>query len=380
MLLGIDGNEANVSKRVGSNVYAFEILKYLSKATSEKSDLKVRVYLKDAWKTLLPSKSDNWQYVEFGPKPLWTQWRLPLQLTLEKITGNNPNVFFTPGHYAPRFSPVPRVITVMDLAYLKFPGEFRKKDLKQLTRWTAYSIKKAKHIFSISESTKKDIVEIYNINPEKITVTYPGIDRSIKKTDKDNSFHHLSVYHGITQPYILYIGTLQPRKNLVSLIEAFSSLKKQSRFSELKLVVVGKKGWLYEDIFKKVKSLDLVNEVIFTGFVSDYEKNELLRYAKVFVLPSLYEGFGIPVLEAMEAGVPVVASRVSSIPEVGGDTISYIDDPKSVKEIEKRVAEVLQLTDSKKAEMIIEQKNQAKNFNWVRCGEKTLEVLLKISE
>jgi glycosyltransferase involved in cell wall biosynthesis len=379
MLLGIDGNEANVASRVGSNVYAFEILKYLSKATTQKSDLKVRVYLKDAWKTLLPSKSDSWQYAEFGPKPLWTQWRLPLQLTLEKITGNSPDIFFTPGHYAPRFSSVPRVITVMDLAYLKFPGEFRQKDLKQLTDWTKYSIKKAKHIFSISESTKKDIVEIYNINPEKITVTYPGMDRSVK-TEKDNSFHHLSVYHGITKPYILYIGTLQPRKNLLSLIEAFLNLKKQSRFNELKLVVVGKKGWLYENIFKKVKSLDLVKEVIFTGFVSDYEKNELLRYAKVFVLPSLYEGFGIPVLEAMEAGVPVVASRVSSIPEVGGKTISYINDPKSIEEIEKRVAEVLQLTDSKKAEIIIEQKNQAKKFSWARCGEKTLDVLFKITQ
>ncbi|MGI5828513.1 MAG: glycosyltransferase family 4 protein [Patescibacteria group bacterium] len=379
MLIGIDGNEANVSNRVGSNVYAYEILKYLHGVAKIGNDVRFRVYLKDSWQTLLPTKQKNWQYSVFGPKLLWTQWRLPVKLFSEKLKKSAPSLFFTPGHYAPRFSPVPTVITIMDLAYLKFPNEFKKKDLRQLTSWTAYSIKKARHILTISESTKKDIIETYGVNPDNITVTYPGISRSLK-TEKDNSYQHLSAYLGIIKPYILYIGTLQPRKNLERLIEAFANLKKDSQNRMLKLVVVGKKGWLYQSIFTKVKELKVLGEVIFTGFVSDYEKFELLRYAEVFVLPSLYEGFGIPVLEAMTAGVPVLASKVSSLPEVGGDAISYISNPESVVEIEKKLSEVLQLSEDKKLEIINKQKRQAQKFSWERCGEKTLDVLLNVSK
>jgi len=379
MQIGIDGNEANVTNRVGSNVYAYEVLRQLHKEIGQRDDVSVKVYLKEPWKTLLPEPHQTWKYSVFGPKQLWTQWRLPLSLYAEKaILKNAPSVFFSPGHYAPRLCPVPSVITIMDLAFLKFPQEFRKKDLRQLSAWTKYSVANASHILTISKATKKDVCEFYGVNENRVTVTYPSASIAAVKTEKDNSFRHFCAYYGITQPFLLYVGTLQPRKNITRLIEAFSTLKSRSRFKEVKLVIVGKKGWIYESMFAKMKELGLKNEVVFTGFVSEWEKVELLKHASAFVLPSLYEGFGIPVLEAMLAGTPVLVSRVSSLPEVGGDAVSYIEDPKSVDEIERKLAEVLQLTENKRLDMIARQREQAQKFSWEKCGKKTLEALLNV--
>ena len=378
MFLGVDGNEANTEKRVGSNVYAYEILKYLHAKTKAESDFQCKVYLKQHWKTLLPIPSNQWRYEIFGPGRLWTQWRLPLQLIVERyLKKDAPDLFFSLGHYAPRFSPLPTVVSIMDLAFLKFPDEFRKEDLGKLTMWTKYSVKNAAHIFTISQTSKDDVVNTYQIDPQKITVTYPGISIP-NRLEKDNSFQHLEAYYGIAQPYLLYIGTLQPRKNLVRLIEAFSLLKKRAEFNNVKLVIVGKRGWLYQEIYEKVKELNLKKEVIFTGFISDYEKIELLKRAQCLVLPSLYEGFGIPVLEGMYFGTPVVASEVSSLPEVGGEAITYIKNPKSVDDIKNSLAKVLQLSDSKRREMIFLGKQQAAKFTWEECGKKTFETVTSL--
>jgi len=172
MIIGIDGNEANVERRVGSNQYAFELLKSLKLL---KSDHEFVIYLREPPLPEMPKSGTGWSYRVFGPKNFWTQWRLPLDLYLHKP---RPDVFFSPGHYAPRFSPVPVVVSIMDLGYLKFPEQFTKKDLYQLTLWTARSIKSASHILAISQRTKNDIIEAYGVPEERITVTYPGYDKN----------------------------------------------------------------------------------------------------------------------------------------------------------------------------------------------------------
>ena len=178
MIIGIDGNEANVKKRVGSNVYAYNILCQLHKirkSTDYKAGkariIKFKIYLNSKPLNDLPKQTSWWQYKVLKPKFLWTQWRLPLELYLRE---SKPDVFFTPGHYAPRFCPVPSVISIMDLAFLEYPKSFRKKDLHQLINWTDYSVRNAAHILTISEYTKKDIVKFYKVSEDKITVTYPG--------------------------------------------------------------------------------------------------------------------------------------------------------------------------------------------------------------
>ena len=375
MNIGIDANEANVKNRVGSNVYAYQILDYLNSQAKTNKDLNFQIYLKNSWQTLLPEKLPNWQYQIFGPPKLWTQFALPAKLYQQKLSAKAPQLFFTPGHYAPRFSPIPTVVSIMDLAFLKFENEFLKKDLAKLKKWTKYSAQNAKHIFTISQASKNDIIQNYQISADKITVTYLGCDIKEIKKQSDRSYQLMSRHFGIEKPYFIFVGTLQPRKNISRLISSFSQFS-----SQFQLVIVGKKGWLYDNIYAQVKKLNLKNKVIFTGFVSEYEKIQLLKNAHTFILPSLYEGFGLPLLETMKLGIPAISSQVSSLPEVGGDAVTYIANPESEADIEKALAKMVQLSESKRLQIIANQKKQATQFSWQNCGAQTLEKLLNLCQ
>jgi len=352
MLIGIDGNEANVKNRVGSNVYSYELLQALHKLKA-----KAVVYLKDKPLNDLPKQSGWWQYRIVGPRRFWTQFGLPLDLYLHQP---RPDVFFTPGHYLPRWAPCPTVMSIMDLSYIHFPRMFKKRDLWQLRQWTARSIKKAKKILTISEHSRNAIIDYYALKPEKVVVTYPGV-----KMDKSKRKTNLKKY-GVKGDFLLYVGTLQPRKNLNKLIEAFSRLGGQ----DLKLVIVGKKGWLYKEIFGKVKELGLTKKVIFTGYVPYEELSAFYQQAQCFVLVSLYEGFGLPVLEAMHYGCPVVASNVSSLPEVVGQA-GILVDPNNIEDIARGIKKAIQ----NREELVQKGYKQVKKFSWDKCAKETLKVL-----
>src|SRR3989344_6018457 len=171
MLIGIDANEANVADRVGSNQFTYQILLQLYHQDKSNQYL---IYLKNKPLADLPPVKFNWRYRILTPKFLWTQWRLPLSLYFDKP---KPDVFLTLGHYAPRFSPIPTMVCIMDLAFLKFPQTFRCSDLWQLKLWTVHSVRKASHIFAISEATKKDLITAYSVPERNVSVTYPGVDR-----------------------------------------------------------------------------------------------------------------------------------------------------------------------------------------------------------
>ena len=373
MKIGIDGNEANIEFRVGSGVYAFQLLKHLYELDTWNS---YTIYLKDIPVNDMPPERDKWKYQVVGPRKLWTQFGLPFALYSQ---GEKLNVFFTPGHYAPRFSPFPTVISILDLAYLKFEEYFRKEDLAQLKSWTKYSVKKSSRILAISESTKADIVKYYNYDPSRITVTYIGYDTETFKPVKDERIiGNVLEKYGIARPYILYLGTLQPRKNLTRLVRSFHMLMEQEKYRELgfKLVIVGKKGWLYHELFDEVKRLKLENVVIFTGFVPDDDKNAILSGAYVYTLPSLYEGFGIPVLEAMACGTPVVTSRISSLPEVSGECAILVD-PYSEKSICGGFK--LLINDSAlRDELSAKGLRWVRYFDWMHTAKATLAVLEEV--
>jgi glycosyltransferase involved in cell wall biosynthesis len=381
VIIAIDGNEANVKNRVGSNVYAFQLLKSLyqkPKTKNQKHISKIKdkyiVYLKNKPLADLPKEESWWKYEVLEPKFLWTQWRLPLELYLSK---EKPAVFFTPGHYAPRFCPSPLVMAIMDLAFLRYPHQFRRRDLYTLKNWTKKSVAQASHILTISEFTKKEIIHFYNYPAEKITVTYPGIKKiKNKKLNIKDTYQKLKrKYNIIKRKYFLYIGTLQPRKNLTLLIEAFKSLNTQYSILSTRLVIVGKKGWLYKEIFEKVKALGLEKNVIFTGYLPEEEKFALLKNAFAFILPSLYEGFGIPVLEAMQVGCPVIVSKTSSLPEVAGQAAIYINNPQSIDSLYQAMRKMVKLDENKRKELISQGFKQAKKFSWEKAAKQTLKVL-----
>ena len=385
ILIGIDGNEANVKNRVGIGEYAFQLLKQLESQKSKvKSQKSFFIYLKEKPLPDLPRETEGWKYKVFGPKKFWTQFALPLHLYFESP---RPDVFFSPTHYAPRFCPVPSVISVMDLSFFEFPEMFKKRDLVQLKSWTAYSVKKATKVLTISYASKNDIIKYYKVPEKKIVVTYPGYKKNdgkiLRNKDIKMDIERMKTKYKIRGDYILYVGTLQPRKNLIRLIEAFRKIRELDEWKNrekkrstplLQLVIAGKKGWMYNEIFQKVKDLKLEKNVIFTGFVPDEDLPVLYKGARCFVLVSLYEGFGIPVLEAMSFGCPVVISNVSSLPEVGGRVAIYVD-PYDVDDIARGILEVLHYDAMTHHSRVEEGKRWVKKFSWEKCARETLSVL-----
>ncbi len=368
MHIGIDGNEANIENKVGIGQFAFQLLTRLHKIDKKN---RYTIYLSSKPNKDLPVETKNWKYKVIGPKKFWTQWRLPLELY---TTSDRPDIFFSPSHYSPRFSPIPTVCSIMDLSYIHTPREFTKKDFYQLKNWTSYSVKKATQIITISNFTKKEIQKYYKVPAGKITVAHLAADQppqglSLKALEKFK----------IKKPYFLCLGTLKPNKNIPLLIRSFALFLKHQSSKALKprLVIAGKKGWLYHDIFRTVQELKLQDSVIFTDFITETEKWSLLKNTQAFLLPSLYEGFGIPVLEAMSIGTPVICSNTTSLPEVAGESGLTIN-PESEKELTRAM---IKITDPK-----IHQKykklgpKQAGKFSWTKTTQivlKTLENLLE---
>jgi glycosyltransferase involved in cell wall biosynthesis len=188
--------------------------------------------------------------------------------------------------------------------------------------------------------------------------------------------NELKAKYSLTDKYILFVGTLQPRKNISRLIEAFSILSKKRAFSDIELVIVGKKGWSYEEILQAPKKFAVSDRVKFLDFVPDDDLPFLYQHAQCFVLPSLYEGFGLPVLEAMKYNCPVITSNVSSLPEAGGDAAVYID-PLSVSDIAEKLEKVL--SDRNLRNTMIERgRKQIQKFSWEKAAKETLKILEKV--
>jgi glycosyltransferase involved in cell wall biosynthesis len=383
--LAIDGNEANILNRVGSNVYAFEIIKSLHQILKNQPQVRVTVLLATKPISELPPERANWQYLLVTPKPFWTQWALPKHLFWHRA---DYDVLFTPGHYAPRFSAVPYISSVMDLAFLKFPEAFAKKDYLQLKAWTEYSVKQAKKVVAISNFTKQEIRQAYQITDTDIILAPPSAAPITGRFNR-HQFEKFCTKQGITPPYILYMGTIQPRKNLIRLIEAFeqiledappASLKKNlDNLADLKLVLAGKIGWLADEILQKIQTSPVRDKIILTGFVPAQNKFALYKYAKATVMLSNYEGFGIPALEAMQAGtIPVVANS-SSLPEVV-DKAGIMVNPNHVESIANGLLQAFYLSPADRSELIRLGKDQVKKFSWLNSANLILNELAKIAK
>jgi glycosyltransferase involved in cell wall biosynthesis len=370
MLIGIDGNEANQENLVGIGQVAFNVIKTLERLDKTNQYI---IYLKDRPRGDFPPARPGWEYRVFGPRKLWTQFALPIKLFIQK---ERLDVFFSPSHYSPRFSPFPTVVYLMDLWHHRHPEQFDKKDLYQLTSWGGYSVKNSVHILTISNFSKSEIVKFYQYPKEKITVAHPGFDQ-YQLVDSASKIKKISQKLGIKGKYLVYLGTLQPKKNLVRLVEAFGQVAKKR--PEVSLVIAGKKGWLFKEIFTRVEELGLKEWVIFPGFVAEEDKPYLLAGAEAFVFPSLYEGFGIPVLESMCLEVPVVAAKAGSLPEIGGEAAIYCD-PYRVESITGAIEKVLNLNKRQRDEIIALGKEQVKHFSWEICARKVLSVLEKVGE
>jgi len=359
MNIALVGYEANVKNRVGSNQYAFELIKAIYQLDKKNQ---YWVFLPSPPLPDLPKQRKNWRYQVVGPRKLWNIFGLPRALYQQK-----PDIVFNPGHYSPLFSFAPLVISIMDLGYMRFPQHFTKPIYWKLKLWTGLSIKRARHIFAISESTKNDIIRYYKVNLDKITITYPGYDKKKFNTKvKEEKVKKVSQKYRIKGDYLLFLSTLKPRKNVEGLLEAFKNLE----IKGLKLVIAGRKGWLFQSIFAKAKELGLESKVVFTGFVDEADVPALMKGAKVFILPSFWEGFGIPVVEAMACSTPVVVSNAGSLPEIVGEG-GIIINPYNPEEIAQGIEKAIDNRD----DLIKKGLRQAQKFSWQKCAEKTIKIL-----
>jgi glycosyltransferase involved in cell wall biosynthesis len=372
MIIGIDGNEANIKIKVGVNQYAYELLWGLYRLNIELNDRhNFIIYLKTAPRNDLPRQTKSWKYNILPGKRLWIIGKLMPHLWKKP----KPDIFFSPSHYLPMLVPMSKVFTLHDLGYLVFSGQFKKYDYWQLKYWTAISIIISKYIIAVSESSRKDIVRHYPFASKKVEVIYHGYDKNLfNPTIPDNVVRQAKNKYGIDSDYILFLSTLKPSKNIEGLLEAYSSLKGSA--GGAKLVISGKKGWLYKSIFEKVKLLKLESKVIFTDYVTEKEKAALIKGARLFILPSFWEGFGMDVVNSMACGTPVVISNIGSLPEVAGKAAIFVDpyNTESISDGIRRVFSMSPMEYNKRVKMCL---NQAKKFSWEKCAEQTLKLLEK---
>jgi len=316
--LAIDGNEANVKKRVGSNVYAFEMLKAIYNLLKTNPSFSVTILLRKQPLEDLPKPQPRWRYLVIGPNRFWSYLALSIHLTQTHY-----DVFYTPGHYIPLVSQVPMISSIMDLGFLAYPQSFKFKDWLKLTVGTKWAVKRVARVVAISQFTKNEITKYYSTSPQEIILAPPAPPLKLEITQKEQKLiiEKLKLHF----KFFLYLGTFQPRKNLPFLIKAYETFAKEyltdhSPETLPKLVLAGKIGWLEKDTLKAIKNSSQKNNIINLGFVTESEKATLYTQALGNFLLSFYEGFGMPILEGMIYGCIPVVANCSSLPEVVGKT------------------------------------------------------------
>ncbi len=287
-----------------------------------------------------------------------------------QIFRDKPDILFVPSHVVPYFCKTKYIVTIHDIAFKKFPESYPLLFQWYLDFTTKQSVKNSHKIITISESTKKDLVNIYGADESKIEVVYMGFDQESKKARKQES---IKEKFGIKKDYLFYLGRVESKKNIVNLVKAFYELL--AKGEDLQLVLAGKRGYGFEEIEKTIKDFSLGDRVVLTGYVNDEEKEYLLKNSSVFTFISLYEGFGIPVLEAFASGIPCVLSCIPVFEELFREAAFLVDhnDPEKIAE---GILEILK-NEKKKKDLVRKGRELIKEFSWEKCARETLKVLEK---
>ncbi len=357
MTIGIEAERANLQQATGVEHYAQQLILNLAAVDRENTYI---LYLRSKpaeWMSKLPV---NFK-LKVIPFPLfWTQIRISLEMLFHPV-----DCLFIMASALPVIHPRNSVVTIHDIAWEFYPETFSAFMLWYLRFSTWYAVKFAHRIIAVSEQTKKDLMKKYNLASEKISVVYHGFDmRTEMMASPAEEKERIA---RLPEKYILFLSTLQPRKNVIGLIDAFIALKKEKNIPH-SLVLVGGKGWLYGQIMEKIKNHP---EIIYCGY--GYDRFAYLQRADLLVQPSFYEGFGMSILDAFAARVPVACSNVSSLPEVAGDAAEYFD-PRSIESIKDAMFKVINNRPLHSA-LVEKGADRLKHFTWQSCAEHTLKIL-----
>ncbi len=367
MIIGIDASRATAGQRTGTEAYATFLIRALIPAATERGHT-LRLYFNQPPPDgLFPDRRGVAQVI-MPLRRLWTHARLGHELRRRP-----PDVFFTPAHVIPVGIRCPAVATVHDLGYEHFPEAHPRRQLAYLRWSTRHNARAGRRVIVDSYATRDDLIKFYGTASANIAVVYPGRDPDLTRVNDPAIIAAALARYAVQSPYLLYLGTLQPRKNLVRLVEAFVASGLHSE--GYALVLAGKPGWLAEPLLAAVRALPpAVREHIhLPGYIGETEKAALLSGATALVFPSLYEGFGFPVLEAQACGTPVLGSASSSLPEVAGDGALLVDplDTEALTAGLRRLASDAALRET----LIARGYANLARFTWEKAARQTLSVL-----
>ena len=365
MVIGIDASRAFLPKRTGIEEYSYQVIKHLRK---DLENSQVILYIRNNQEIdfKLPS---SWRIKVINFPYLWTQIGLSLEMLFNPV-----DALFVPAHTVPCVHPKNTIVTIHGLEYEFCPEAYSWWE-KFYMRW---SIKKscawASRIAAVSENTKKDLMRLYNVPEERMEVVYEGYDIGKPKIHPPagGPKPKASLDDQISKPYLLFIGRLEERKNIIGIIKTFEILKEHYKIPH-KLVLAGKFGYGAEKIKAELQNTNCQKDIILPGFVRDEDKFALIKGADVFLFPTFYEGFGIPVLESQSVGVPVVAGNNSSIPEAA-DGSAILVDPMNAEAIADATFGLIN-DKNMRDDIIAKGYSNVKRFSWEKCAHE-IAVLL----
>ncbi len=372
MIIGIDASRAVRAQRTGTERYSLEIIRHLL-AMPEAGEHRWRLYLdapnRDTRLTEHLPDADHVEVCVIPARRLWTHRTLA-----HEVTRRRPDVLFVPAHVIPFVIPASRlpasVVTVHDLGYHAFPETHTWQQRLLIEGGTRWSVHVAQRVIAVSQATADDLIARCHVPAQRIRVIYEAPAQTAIVT------HHqvteVCERYGLHRPYALFVGTIQPRKNVARLLQAYDWLYRNTPIT-FDLVFAGASGWLSDSLYEQAAALGLAQHVRFLGYVPDDDLPALLKGARFFSFPSLFEGFGLPVLEAQSYGVPVLTSNNSSLPEVAGDAALLVD-PTDVDAIANAMLR-LSRDEVLRQQLIEAGYANVRRFSWEKAAQETLAVL-----
>ncbi|MCK9554462.1 glycosyltransferase family 4 protein [bacterium] len=349
----------------GNNTYTINLVNNLLKLYPRHKWI---IYISPAGKTLITNNNSNVKLITLKSKSPLRRYLFEMPKSLRK---EKPDVLHIQYH-GPFFHNCPTVLTVHDISYEIFPRYFTLPERLRLHFSVPYFIKKANSVITVSEYSRKDMIKKYKIEENKIKTVYNGIDHDFytEKTSPEDT--KLLTEAGIKKPFLLSVGSLQPRKNIEGILLALKKIYKS--LPELRWIITGPEGWLSGGIHKTFKENPELHSIInFTGYVRPEMLRALYRNALAMIYAPFYEGFGLPVLEAMACGAPVITSNVTSLPEVAGNAALLVN-PNNIGEIAESIKKVW-LSEKLRREMSQKGMDRARNFSWQKAAEETFSIL-----
>ena len=385
-LIGIDASRAFLKKRTGIEEYSYQVIQHLREVVAPEA--KVILYVRKKleignWKLEIRTPEidfplpENWTVRGIWAPRFWTQIRLAIELLLHPV-----DTLFVPAHTVPWIHPKRTVVTVHGLEYEFSPESYSWYERLYMRFSIRNSVRWASQVIAVSENTKRDLVRLYSVPEEKITVIYEGANNNFQfpvsnfQSNSNNQFSKVegsdSTFSIPHSPFFLFIGRVEERKNVGRIIEAFEIFRQKTGLPH-KLILAGKPGYGYENISYKLQATSYKQDIIELGYISEEEKWELLRKAEALVFPSLYEGFGLPVIEAQMVGTPVITSTTSSLPEIAS-TGALLVDPFNVEALALAM-EKLATDPELRAGIIDKATRNADRFSWAQCARGVAQLL-----